>query len=152
MRKNLCSTENCKPSRIVGTLCCLAFLIAIAQYLIYEVDLTNNDVNNDHSKIMKKQPYFTGGHGEDQEVEINTQEIIDDALKHIMRTEVQNEDKNNVDGITHTKISDIEPDNHYANLGDDLDSSRHFDVDAQTAMGEEELRRDREKIRNGDRM
>lgn len=95
MRKNLCSTENCKPSRIVGTLCCLAFLIAIAQYLIYEVDLTNNDVNNDHSKIMKKQPYFTGGHGEDQEAEINTQEaeintqeIIDDALKHIMRTEV----------------------------------------------------------------
>ena len=147
MRKNLCSTENCKLSRIFGILCGLAFLFGIVQYIIYQADINQNRVSNDHSKILNKGPHFgggnpTGGDASGGDEDFNSQEIINDVLKHIKQAELNKDGTKNVDGITHMKISDIEDDNHFATLGDDLDSSRHFDVMGDTAMGEKELHDD----------
>ena len=48
VRKNLCSTENCKPSRIISILCCLAFVFGILQYMILK---ENHNINEEHGKI-----------------------------------------------------------------------------------------------------
>ena len=55
VRKNLCSTENCKPSRIISILCCLAFVFGILQYMILK---ENHNINEEHGKIIKNKPTF----------------------------------------------------------------------------------------------
>ena len=136
MRKNYLSTENCKPTRVLAIICSLAFIIGLLQYFIYEAGMHDNNTDNDHKKVIYKGSFDSAD---------DTQEIINEAFKH-METSMYNSDgTKSVDGIAHKKISDIEPDNPYAVLGDEADSKNHLDYYGETANGDEDLNEDKNK-------
>ena len=128
MRKNLLSTENCKASRIFGVLCCFALAFGIVSYVLFRA---NPEINHKHHIIQSK-PHL-GGTGTD--IDIDTQEVLDEAFEKIRAAEINEDGTKTEDYIVHTKISDIDPDNQYAGLADSADSTTHFDVMGESAIG-----------------
>lgn len=138
VRKNLLSTENCKLSRILGVLCCFAVVFGIVQYVLFRA---NPETNHNH-KIIQSQPHL----GEPDIKNITTQEVVDEAFDKIKQVEVSGDGRKTLDDIVHTKISEIDPENHYATLADEADSTTHFDFYGDSAIGRDKIQNDKKKI------
>ena len=88
------------------------------------------------SKILLKHP-------KNPFVDVDTQEVINAAFKHIEEAELGDKDGTGAfDSIANTPISRIEKDNKYAMLGDEADHNKH-EIAGEIANGQAELDHDR---------